>query len=426
MGASAPRAWVGVALLALSSACPQVDYPDIGPLPDGFGVDVDERDAPLDAPTDGSIDGGPADPGWTQPPGLPDGCIIQRARHPERLSTVGATHDCGPGCARTELGQWYANGGYWADGEAWLRLDSESLRADEYTTLLVDRVGRAGEAWTRPVSRGFPRCGVFGLAVGGERIATVVMFLAGDAGGASADYAFVRRRAAAPVVAGLRVESVGGVQEVAVSSDLVGLRIGSGEIAVAVDGETSARAVELPTRGGAGFDISVTGSRAVFAEAYTEWRLLDWTPTTGTRVYYDPPNDVGNPRLDGTTLVWAQFMDFVGGMATRAELWTGEFVTDPADFAPRRVHRSVDPTRAVLGDQTYAWQVAPGPASELRVVDLATGTLRSIRAPDDVGCDRILYTSRHDVAAACYVVGRVSERSVYHWDPAIAGTVVVE
>ena len=68
---------------------------------DSARPDTSIRDTgPADTGTADASDSGVADPGWVPMPGLPDGCVFERAEHPERVFTPEwrTEPSCGPGC----------------------------------------------------------------------------------------------------------------------------------------------------------------------------------------------------------------------------------------------------------------------------------------------------------------------------------------
>jgi hypothetical protein len=204
-------------------------------------------------------------------------------------------------------------------------------------------------------------------------------------------------------------------QEIAVSADLTVARIGGGDIVVA-DGRSVIDAFTATGLSG-GYSPAAEGDHVVFAEVEAAWRLMHWTPETGTDVYYDPPDDIGDPLLDAGTLVWIRYADFVDGLATRAELWTAPFVRNPADLTPRMVHPRVEPSYAHLGGGVYGWMGAP----EVHLVDIDSGRERLLMPPPGTDCADLLYVSSTDVAINCVELA-TGAQVIYRLDPRVVAT----
>jgi hypothetical protein len=190
------------------------------------------------------------------------------------------------------------------------------------------------------------------------------------------------------------------IQEMTVNSSLIAFRIGSGEVVVHHDSETQTVFVGSAATGA--FDVGAEGDHVVFAESYSELRLYDWTPESGTPVYYDPPDPVGIPMFDDGTLVWIQYMDFEGEVATRAELWTAPFVRDPAALEPRLVHPRVDPGQGSFEDGVYGWLYGRGAGSVFHLVDVPSGRERVLPVPAGIGCSVLFWVSSTEVVASCF------------------------
>lgn len=399
----------GAALIAvLSASCPGIDLPDVGP----------PVDAPFDAhrALDAPSDGGATDAGWVTPGGLPEGCVLERAARPERLPRL-SWSACGPGCIRATGHDWpTVADGWFAEGVGWLRMSSSRMFEDRRVTAAGPVDDAFADAWRFARPGTLPSCGIFQIATGEGRAAAVVNFLPGG-GADGADLVFVwsaeaHDPTAAPDVT-LLPPLVGGfryTEEVSVSADLVGLRVGAATSAVLH------RDVFVPLADGdvRGSGVSVRGDHAVFAEVLEESRLMHWTPIGRTEVYFDPSEQVGEPQLYGDDLVWVLYADFVDGRATRAELWTASLVVDPAGLEPMLVHPDVVPTDAMFADGTFGWLGSPGPEFAIHLVDVPGGRERTIRLGPDVNCTRLLYVSSRDVAVECSAEGA---RFVYRLDP---------
>ncbi len=436
------RASVGLAaalLLATCSIgrpviCPDGCAPPFDAGPDGGPADTrGPSDAPMDSGRDGStrdsaLDGGPTDPGWALLPGLPTGCVVERAEHPERLP-VPSWESCGEGCQRAALD--FALGpasrdGFYRDGRGWVYLggpDGPPGTTRGWTAIApVDGAGIAG--WRYDLGAPVPYCSVRFPSIDDGRWAVVLHFV----GDRELDLVEERIYSGSLDVSGtpetpvLLVEApfVGRsrtVQHLAPTPELLAVEIIGGEIAVSHGGTFADVFTASPTSGA--YDASAEGDHVVFADVISDWRLMHWTPETGTEPYYDPVDLVANPLLDSGVLVWARGADFdpTTGLATRAELWSAPFVREATALSPTFVAPSVDPTDARFYDGVYGWVTANGPGFEARLVDVPSGRVRTLRHPRaDVACTAVIYVSRTEVLVECADPG-VRGTVLYRLDP---------
>lgn len=381
--------------------------------PSDTPADAPRRDTPRDAPRDvpGAIDAG-----WAIPPGVPGDCRVERAMHPERLPGL-TWESCGEGCSRADLGTiWNAVKGFVVDGDVWFELLSDDFGVGD-TDALVPGEGPVLDAWRYRRTGVAPVCTMYWYDVHEGRAAALVAYFGDDESRVIQDQFWTYDLATGPEYGGadivLAAPMVGNTvhtQEFVVSPALLASRIGGGRIVLSHGGELREIFPSTATQGG--YDLGVLGDHLTFLDAAIEHRLMQWTPERGIETLYDPVEPLEGLRQDGSTLAWVRLMEFVDGLATRAELWTGELVRDPALFAPRLVNDRVLPN-GVLGGGMYGWrQHVPG-GSAAHLIDLDTGRHRILTSAPGAGCS-ILYVSREEVALSC---SEPDGRSIYRYDP---------
>ncbi len=383
------------------------------------GADASQRErdagATLDARGEVGIDGGARAIDWVALPQLPDGCAIERARNPEDIPPM-PWEACGPGCQRLAAGgRYFPTAGFYRDAAGWLVFISDELGGTGSQVMALAPVdGAPVAAWRyRSPTGATPYCRVRQIDLSDSGWVGMDVHFSGDP-----DLHVVEARFYAAPVA-----SIGGtevpiavlgrpylgdgahVEDIAAGEGIVAARIG-GRIVVAHDGRVDDAFVPAPT---AEAYYPVThDDRLVFAETITEWRLHDWTAGAGSAVLYDPADEVGQPQIDGDTLTWIQYEDFVDGFATRAELWRADLTSDRV-LVSSRVHPDVEPNDAELADGIYGWY-AP---DELHLVDLASGDERTLPMSPGMECEPawLHYVSQSEVLLGfCTVEG---ERTIY-------------
>ncbi len=137
-------------------------------------------DAATDASVDAAVPSEPSvDPHWIPMPGLPAGCVVERAEHPEGLFTpVWTTEpDCGTGCQHLALPP---PDKYWSfdwrsawthGGETYFAM-SEVSTVDPLITLILARTkGAPIAAWRFPARRSNEICQIVSMAYGDGDVA---------------------------------------------------------------------------------------------------------------------------------------------------------------------------------------------------------------------------------------------------------------
>lgn len=423
---------------AAAAATVLASCPDRSPYPhdayDG-GPDAGRRDSGrdvgLDAPNDARVprdfgpdtntDGGPDDPVWVPLPGLPDGCTIERAAHPERLPGL-SWASCGTGCLRAEFEPTTENAGFgnarFSDGRGYIATISVSDGGARNVFKLMPVDGAPIAAW-RSVDIGRADCWVAWGAVAEGYAAAVTHWIS------DSQVTLVEERVyRAPlseiasidlpeaVVQAPYVGMTRAVDSLVVGRELVAMHVAPGPTV-------------LIERGGAivstslnGWDPAVEGDHVVWAEAGGPWRLWHWTPESGAEVYFEEAEPVTDVLLDQGTLVWTRPSDFVDGFATRAELWTSPFARTPAGVTPRMVHRDAGNEYARFGDGIYLAVRGTGTGFTAQLTDLADGRVRMLGLPEPgIACSYPHYVSSTEVLLDCGRGGATPMGLYYRIDP---------
>jgi hypothetical protein len=371
------------------------------------GRDSALRDAVADEGTDAvAVDGGPTDPGWVALPGLAADCVIERAEHPERLGAFTWT-DCGAGCLRAVRGLDHDavgfGGAFYVEGRGWIASISAAAdpHYDLYKIMPIDGVPVA--AWRFPHASP-NNCSTRGGTVGEGRGA-IIAHRVGDSMLTVVDD---RIFAAAIDVLGttdvplaiLGAPDVGNgrtIDGLGLGADAIGIHVSP--VAALLVQHAGSLTTVFPTNGWA---PAVAGDHVVWAEAGGPWRFWHWTPESGTEIYYDPSDNITGHLLDQGTLVWVRGTDFVGGFATRAELWTSPFARTPAGVAPRLVNSDAGQEYARFADGVYLAVRATGLAFSAQLTDLLDGRVRMLGVPEPgVACSFAHYVSSTEVLLDC-------------------------
>ncbi len=432
---SAPRRFgahphLYAAMLLFSCPIYDADPPDAA-QPRDAGRDAPSMDTGADA-RDGSADtsrdvtmadrsdGGPTDPGWVPLPGLPGGCVVERAEHPERVGGL-SWSECGAGCLRALLPPARASVGFgnatFRDGEGWIGVTSitDEPTKNVYAMMRADGVPFA--AWRFP-HNGLCRA-AFG-AWGGGRAGVVVNWHDADATN-DEDRIYIAPIAElgaltepTAIIGAPHVGFRRFVQRLTVASDVAAVEIAFSGIILAIGtgGETTVVS--------AGASTSAEGDHLVW-ERIDSLHLEHFTPDGGATNYFDSPSPstayVGMPFVDRGTLVWA-YDPFDSGQP--AELWTSPFARTSAGLVPRLVRRDVPRAYDVVyGDGVYvAVRDGGAPTFSADIIDVADGRLRRLGNPDGVGCNYVLYASPTEVLIQCTINGTSPAQTVlYRIDP---------
>ncbi len=129
----------------------------------------------------GMLDAGAADPGWVPMPGLPDGCVVERAEHPERVFTPEwrTEPSCGPGCEYLAppppgmLRAYDPRIAWYADGTGYFQA-IQGMAGGRETFVLTKTDGHVIAAWQSPSRLDPGVCAVQTAAYGAGDAAFVI------------------------------------------------------------------------------------------------------------------------------------------------------------------------------------------------------------------------------------------------------------
>jgi hypothetical protein len=354
--------------------------------------DAGIRDAGPPRP-DAGFDAGPPDPvGWVQLPGFPDGCVIERAEHPEMLFDSEWT-SCGTGCQKLSPDPRFLRSvdrdvGYFDGSRFWFFLVQQRFGDIEghYIVVLAASDGSVAGAWRAPNLDDPGMCMLFPLGVGdghavfgvqvGDRVdwprASPIYHASLDAIGS------VERP-----IATLTEAEVGGSlpQRVGVSASTVVLEVQPRGSIFAIEGG------EIHLIGGLG--TAMPGlpqeTQLVGRTAYWEdWGEVHVRAAFG-RVGDAPgllrevePDAVRWFQVDETSFSWIEARRLVKlGEYEVVELWTAPYTADAGALEPRLVRpidRFMHDTRA--GGGHYAQLTVRRTQRIITVYDLVDGRRR--------------------------------------------------
>ncbi len=313
-----------------------------------IAADIAEADAPHD--------GGPQDPEWVPLPGLPGGCTIERAMHPERITTIEWV-SCGEGCEylgpdtryqramRTDSGSYHEGTGYFGLVQA--------LPSDERAMIIIaDTAGRIYGAWREEFdsSRDGFLCVLRGPATG-DGFGAFGITISNRAMGVRETHIFVdrvndigQRETATAILGGEMVPTGAVLQRHRVSSSLyvAELRPGGNLILVQPDGQFEKQSV------GAAQHPNVVGDDVIFEAAREEDGVL-YRTMMHTRFGEEPTvlldaadGHIAGARATADGLTWSYARTAGGlGETEHIELWTSPFATERDSLEPRMVRNLV-------------------------------------------------------------------------------------
>lgn len=407
------RSAVALGLLLLGSCSGNGSSPDAG-ADAGMdaGRDGGRRDLGIDSGRDagtdarvadagladmGLRDGGPPEPaGWVPLPGLPAGCVIERAEHPETVySPSWLPCEGADGCQRLappEPGTLRVFGRTegWHDGERGYFMAIQGGERDgRRILLLADTEGRTLAAWSGPNDLDDGVCSASSVEVRDGHAAMLVrVSIDGERQGRLyfGPIDVIGRLAEPAVVLGPDVVGTSNVlQRMAVSATTVAMELQPAGIVVVVEGER----MDLlrPTASVPGIpQVPIVVGQNVLWSAYgSPVTIAHGGMDRPAELFYGSPGaDVVGFDTDGIGVAWVQlYADLGPDGLPRRELWTASYVEDPADLRPRRLLPFADVERGVVGGGVYASRrVAPdGSIQRLLLHDLADGNQRTFTAP---------------------------------------------
>lgn len=416
----------GLACILLATCAPQDSPPDAGAdasvdagrdaqRPDAWRA---PRDVGTDARTDASRDGGPDDPVWMRLGGQPDGCVISRAEHPERVVQL-AWEACGEGCQRAVPEPPGAALAGYVDGDHRYALlgiaataESPELRA------MIEIDGPTLGAWQHrdDVS---PSCHVLPFGVGESR--------AGFASWAEADVTTDEITVSFWLTA---IDEIGDASEpvyqfngptdvpthLFVSATNYAYRMSSGQLVLLDDANESTLMNGRDFRG-IPQNEDLRGEVLFFeTNGGGVSRLAVGTVADGpTYLRNIAPGEIRHFHTDGSTFAWLQGTEFDAFTLTYGtlELWSAPYVTSAADLTPRRIRDFPGLYRGEIGGRWYAAEsnLADG---GMDVYDLTDGTRRHWVPPPATGTRGApLYVTDEEIL----LQANGAEAGVYRIDP---------
>jgi len=363
--------------------------------PDTGGRDTGAMDT-------GSPDTGPLDPGWVPMPGLPEGCVIERAEHPERVFTPEwrTEPSCGPGCeylappppglmrAHDSRVAWYADGrGYFQS--------IQGMAGGRETFILSPTDGPAIAAWREPRASDLS-CRVMVAGYGSGDAAFVIHTF----GGAPPRREYIYRAPLAEIGQATTPLHVLDEQDIVPGSSnstaalLVSPRwvvavMTPGNYYLFLDADTRRKVggSDAPVRAGPGF--ALLGDEDLYWEDWSAGVRLAHGDSLGHESVFLsrlPEAETISSSFSPTRLSWVQAYDRLPGSAgwSRYELWTAAW---PADGNPVAGHKVTDlPIGSTLGvgsEHVYAQLMSNTDGSNRRIElwDLADGRHRVFDPP---------------------------------------------
>ncbi len=415
-----PVIWLVVAS-AGCGACTDAHVGDGGH--DGGSRDAGPRDGGArDAgPRDAGRDGGPDDPQWTVPDGLPAGCTFEVALHPERIPAFGwvPCFDGRAGCQELVV-DW----GDWSVIDT-LRVYSDAFvgRGEPLAAFMRPWGANGRELFAvRPEDGSVVWAFRFEVAVDACMPSTMALsrddawYRAGSGNDALDDVeSIVRSSAATPGVASLlHIE-----HPVFVNAAAQRIRVSAtGMIALEIQpayrvGTIRDGVFRLTASPGSAIHPLVVDDYLLFDAMVSGRHVVDVEmPDGSVGPYLDVADaDVFSLRTDGEWLAWVEGrMPLASGLWGQTTVRAARFTPDPAGLAPRTVLELGEygmGALAVGGGWVVSGRNDAG--TYVRVaVDLETGEQRVIPTPEGyLFADDPSYVTRTEVGLAVYTEGGV-------------------
>ncbi len=368
--------------------------------------------AEADVPTDGE----PQNPEWVPLPGMPSRCQIERAEHPERLTTIEWT-SCGEGCEYLSPDPRYrrvvsVHGGSYVDGIGFFTLilgdADEPVNYAHRIVAIADTSGRIWAAWREPRDTADVACSVSRVAVGegrafvymtawtpDERQERIYSALLPELSSVEEPIVVFEDEATIPLGAVL--------ERPRASASLFAseIRPGGHVLLVRPNGQFDKQLI------GTAQYVQVVGDDVIFEAAREEDGEL-YRTMMHTRFGEEPSVllDAADGHIAGATatadaITW-QYATGNGrlGLVDSIELWTSPFATRREDLVPRRVRNLVP--------EAYDYYLVPFAGANhiitsrpTRAVRLSDGAVRSWLPAGDQGIagnNGYLWFSENEVA----------------------------
>ncbi len=337
------------------------------------------------------------DAGWVPLPGLPDGCVVERAEHPEVLFEP-EWLSCGDGClhlAREPRFQRTYDRVGWHDGTRWWIAVIQSTDAEHREVVLAPSDGPAVAAWRSPDGWENGLCIIGPNPIGDNAAAFGVQILGEDLPEQFRLYhAPLTEIGSVIEPIAVRVPSMGvgssGVQRLSVSRTTVAAEVQPAGVVIVFEGGRSR------VLGGALSPTPGTPQRVRVVGRDVWWE--DWAhPTSlvvgsidqeGSYFRRNVPDDAFVLGIDDGQMAWLEGFGW-GGIVSRydrLELWTAPYTADTAELRPRRIREIETSGPALLGGGVYGFFGGdPGGTNpRIKLYDLADGRHRNFRSPDGV------------------------------------------
>lgn len=359
------------------------------------GVDSSRMvDAGPDAPESGAMDGAVDDPAWVALPGLPLGCVVERATEPERLFTPEWV-SCGEHCsylARDPAWGWIVDstGGGVSEGRRYMQVSlSERGRtgAPRIVSLVDVEQNRVVAAWRGPSLRAEVTCAISNLGVGEGHVAFALQMF-----DATREEAWVfhgpieTMKDVEEPVRKIRDEELPGygnaLQRVYASSTTAAFEVQPlGEVWIVEGGELRRRAGVRSAVPGNPQSLALFGRHVLWNEWRTDVRIAQATFDEEASVYFEVEGARVVFKSDGRDLAWVQGAWIEGeGFVGPVELWTARYERDSGLLEPRRVMENYPYSfLGVVGGGD--WVISSSPDNEHReLINLETGSRRRVFA----------------------------------------------
>jgi len=393
----------------------------------GFDAGEDSgMDAAVDSGWDSGRDAGP-DGGaeWVGLPGLPDGCVVERALRPGVLFAPEWTA-CGDSCLRLVhegevLRTFSSRAGAYDGARGYFVVVQSGVVAPGRIVILARTDGPALAAWRGPPASEPGVCQVGPVGLNATHIAFGIRVTVDRTREFHVFHASIpeARTVEEPIVV-VDESLIGrsGANYFDLSSTTVAAQIQPGGFVLLLE-DGAVRRLAGPTSEvpGSPHNVHVVGRAAYWVEWGRPHRLGYGSMELGTRLLHEaPPADVFAFGADGTAMAWTEVHDWMppDGTYSRVELWTAPPATDPGDLAPRLVRELDIRTEARVGDGVYALIRQDG-GHRLELYDLADGRRRTFEAPPATGFSfDPLYVSDEEVLLLVIADGG---RTLFRIDP---------
>jgi len=305
---------------------------------------LDSGPSPQDAGWDARTDAGPNAAGWEPLPGLPSGCVIERAERPEVLMRS-AWEPCGVGCeALAQEPGWtrafYSeSGGH--DGERGYFVAVQSRDgASERVVVLGTTDGSPVAAWRGPPSEAPGVCAIGPVAVGATHAAFIVR-LWGEWPAEDRIYhgpIAELGRVTEPLAVLDESWLPGGnaTQNLAASATTVAAEVQpAGFVAVAEEGALARLGGSAGGVVGSPQNVQIR-ERAVYWEDWADRiRTARGSVSEGAAVWFEFSGaDAAGTSIDSEWVAWQRGILGGGGTFADVEVWASPFAEDASDLTP--------------------------------------------------------------------------------------------